>query len=59
MFDVVPDIELNAMRENQSLSQLTGRILAETDKIIEQARPDMLIVQGDTTTVFGAALAGY
>lgn len=59
IFDIQPDIDLDLMRPNQSLSQLTASILTELDPVLAEHRPDWLLVQGDTTTVMAAALLGY
>ena len=58
-FDITPDIDLNLMRPNQNLAQLTARIFNELDPVLKADRPDWLLVQGDTTTVMAAALLGY
>lgn len=58
-FEIVPDIDLNLMRPNQSLAQLTARIFVELDPVLTEQAPDWLLVQGDTTTVMAAALLGY
>ncbi len=58
-FEVRPDHDLNLMLENQSLAQLTARVVAALEPVIEAERPDLLLVQGDTTTTFCAALAGF
>jgi len=59
LFDIHPDIDLNLMRPNQSLPQLTAGILTHLDPVLADLRPDWLLVQGDTTTVMAAALLGY
>ena len=59
LFDIHPDIDLNLMRPNQSLPQLTASILTHLDPALTDLRPDWLLVQGDTTTVMAAALLGY
>ncbi len=59
LFDVCPDYDLDLMRENQSLASLTARVLEGLDPIVAREAPDWLLVQGDTTTVLAAALAGY
>ncbi len=59
LFDIRPDVDLNLMRPNQSLAGLTAEILAHLDPVLEDLRPDWLLVQGDTTTVMAAALLGY
>jgi UDP-N-acetylglucosamine 2-epimerase (non-hydrolysing) len=58
-FDVSADIELDLMRQNQSLSGLTRRILEAMDKLLSENPLDCLLVQGDTTTAFAAALAAF
>lgn len=58
-FGVTPDDDLNVMAPGQSLLQATSRILAQLESVIESARPDLLIVQGDTTTTLCGALAGF
>jgi len=58
-FGVEPSYDLDLMRPNQSLSQITARILTAFDKIVQQERPDWILVQGDTTTVMVASLVAY
>lgn len=58
-FDVHPDHDLNVMQPNQSLTELTARVLSGLDAILRRENPDMILVQGDTTTTFAAALAGF
>jgi UDP-N-acetylglucosamine 2-epimerase (non-hydrolysing) len=58
-FEIQPDIDLNLMRHDQSLAELTARIMTELDPILISQKPDWLLVQGDTTTVMAAALLGY
>jgi UDP-N-acetylglucosamine 2-epimerase (non-hydrolysing) len=58
-FRVTPDYDLNLMRPNQTLSGLTARILEALEPILAEALPDMVIVQGDTTTTLAAALAAF
>jgi UDP-N-acetylglucosamine 2-epimerase (non-hydrolysing) len=59
LFDITPDFDLDVMQDDQSLGQLTGRILERFDGVIEKARPDWIVVHGDTTTSFAASLAAY
>jgi UDP-N-acetylglucosamine 2-epimerase (non-hydrolysing) len=59
LFDIAPAYDLNLMRPNQSLSQLTARILTGLDEIIVQERPDWILVQGDTTTAMTASLVAF
>ncbi len=58
-FEVVPDYDLDVMRPNQTLSQSTSRILAGLEPVLCEARPDMVLVQGDTTTTLCGALAAF
>jgi UDP-N-acetylglucosamine 2-epimerase (non-hydrolysing) len=58
-FSLVPDYDLNIMAEDQSLFDITTRSLLRIGEIIEETRPDLVIVQGDTTTAFAGALAGF
>ncbi|KJZ55937.1 non-hydrolyzing UDP-N-acetylglucosamine 2-epimerase [Pseudomonas marginalis] len=58
-FKIVPDLDLDIMRPNQSLTALTARLLVELDKVLESEKPDVVLAQGDTTTVMSAALACF
>src|SRR5947209_3538139 len=58
-FEIKPDTDLNLMQPNQSLAGLTARAVAAVSEYLQQKRPDMVIVQGDTTTVLCAALAAF
>jgi UDP-N-acetylglucosamine 2-epimerase (non-hydrolysing) len=57
--DIEPDVDLDLMRPNQSLPQITSRILTGIDEVLTETRPDRVLVQGDTTTAMAAALSGY
>lgn len=59
LFDITPDIDLDVMRANQSLNDIVHRAVRGVDKILESCSPDILLVQGDTTTAFIAALAAF
>lgn len=59
VFDVVPDVDLNLMKPSQTLSQLTADALQGLDKYLATQKPDLVVVQGDTTTTFCAALAAF
>ena len=59
VFGVEPDADLNLMRPNQTLAGLTSRAIAAIDEYLQASQPDMVIVQGDTTTVFCAALCAF
>ena len=59
VFGVVPDVDLALMEPNQILAGLTSRAIARIDDYLAEYQPDMVIVQGDTTTVFCAAMAAF
>ena len=59
LFGITPDIDLNLMRPDQSLAQLTADIFTHLDPILEQEKPDWVLVQGDTTTVMAAAMLAF
>lgn len=58
-FDIKPDIDLNIMRPNQALTTLTARLLLELDEVLLAEKPDVVLAQGDTTTVMAMALASF
>src|SRR6476620_8872412 len=53
-FDIVPAIDLDLMQEAQTLTSLTSRVLAAVGDVLDQIKPDLIVVQGDTTTAMGA-----
>jgi len=59
VFDIAPDYDLNLMKPGQSLSDVTTGALRGVERVLRRVRPDMAIVQGDTTTAFAAALAAF
>ncbi len=59
IFDIEPDFDLDIMRPGQSLTDVTVRALNGIEKVLSEARPDIVLVQGDTTTAFVGALAAY
>ena len=58
-FDIVPDFDLNIMHEKQTLTDITTRVLKGMEEVLIKAKPDIILVHGDTTTTFAAALAAY
>jgi UDP-N-acetylglucosamine 2-epimerase (non-hydrolysing) len=58
-FGVEVDIDLDLMRENQGLADLTGRMISKVDAVLTQEKPDFVFAQGDTTTVMVTGLACY
>ena len=59
VFSIVPDYDLDVMRENQNLADVLCRVLQSMLAVIEEAKPDYIIVHGDTSTCFAAALAAF
>lgn len=58
-FEIVPDHDLDVMTPNQTLHQITARIVTGLADVLRQERPDIVIVQGDTTTAFVGALSAF
>lgn len=58
-FSVTPDLELDIMTRNQSLADLTSMAVKRVDQVLFEEKPEIAIVQGDTTTAFCAALAAF
>jgi len=59
LFGINPDWDLNIMQPNQSLFDVTAKALVKLKEVLEKEKPDLVLVQGDTTTTFTAALAAY
>lgn len=59
VFDIVPDYDLSIMKDNQTLFSITTGILDKLRPILEQEKPDIVLVHGDTTTTFAASLAAF
>jgi len=59
IFKITPSHDLNLMRQNQSLCELTNRTVEAMEQLLGSIRPDLLIVQGDTSTTFAASLAAF
>ncbi len=59
LFDITPDHDLNLMRPNQTLEGLTAAVIEGVSPVLAETRPDMVLVHGDTTTTFAAALAAF
>ncbi len=58
-FSVTPNYDLDLMKKNQSLVELTNNILSGISSVIDRYKPDLVLVHGDTTTTFSASLAAY
>ena len=59
LFDIVPDYDLNIMKQGQDLYDVTARVLMGMRDVLKQAQPDVVLVHGDTTTSTAAALAAF
>ncbi|MBN2242445.1 MAG: UDP-N-acetylglucosamine 2-epimerase (non-hydrolyzing) [Acidobacteria bacterium] len=59
IFDIVPDYDLDLMKPSQDLADLTARALEKISGVLDACRPDWVVVQGDTTSSFAAALAAF
>lgn len=59
LFGIIPDYDLNIMKENQSLSSVTSNILDGLDKVFLKYKPDIVLVHGDTATTMGTTLSAY
>jgi UDP-N-acetylglucosamine 2-epimerase (non-hydrolysing) len=59
VFKIKPDYDLNIMKHDQDLFHVTTAVLNEIKQVFRDEKPDIVLVQGDTTTTFAAALAAY
>ena len=59
LFNIQPDVDLNLMKPNQSLAQITAAIFTELSPVLSQLEPDWILAQGDTTTVMAASVLAY
>ncbi len=59
LFEISPNYDLNVMRRDQSLSQLTARLFERLDSVVAETKPDWIIVQGDTTSTMVGSLMGF
>ncbi len=59
VFGIEPDVDLDLMQPGQTLVDLTSRVLSAMTAWLEKARPDAILVQGDTTTVLASAMAAF
>lgn len=58
-FHITPDFDLDVMQQGQTLSDITVRVLKGLEQVIQQIKPDIVLVHGDTTTTFAGALAAF
>ncbi|AEH50610.1 non-hydrolyzing UDP-N-acetylglucosamine 2-epimerase [Pseudothermotoga thermarum] len=59
VFKITPDYDMNIMVQNQSLNYVVSRVVTELEQILEKEKPDLVFVQGDTTTAFASALCAF
>lgn len=59
LFHIEPDYDLNLMKQGQTLTDITSGVLRGLEEIFKKERPDLVLVHGDTTTTFAAALAAF
>lgn len=59
LFAITPKFDLNIMKNKQTLTGITSRVLEGLEEIFDNEKPDMILVHGDTTTTFGGALAAF
>jgi len=59
VFQITPDFDLNIMKKNQTLAQITTRVLEGLDQLMKDVKPDIVLVHGDTSTTFTASLAAF
>ncbi|EOS8062948.1 non-hydrolyzing UDP-N-acetylglucosamine 2-epimerase [Enterococcus faecium] len=59
IFDLKADYDLNIMKDGQTLTDITSRVIKELDRVLVEAKPDIILVHGDTTTTFAASIAGF
>src|SRR5690554_4986008 len=59
LFEIVPDFDLDLMTHNQSLSDLTARVISELQAVLTKVKPDLVLVHGDTTTSMAASIAAF
>jgi UDP-N-acetylglucosamine 2-epimerase (non-hydrolysing) len=59
LFEITPDFDLNVMKDKQTLTGITTRVLEGLDNLFKETQPDLVLVHGDTTTTFAASLAAF
>ncbi|QHM44995.1 non-hydrolyzing UDP-N-acetylglucosamine 2-epimerase [Lactiplantibacillus plantarum] len=59
IFDIVPDYDLDIMQQRQTLSGITARVIIKLDDVINETKPDIILVHGDTTTTFAASISAF
>lgn len=59
IFDLQPDYDLNVMSDNQTPNQILARTISELDRLLDKEKPQLIIVQGDTSTTLAGAISGF
>jgi UDP-N-acetylglucosamine 2-epimerase (non-hydrolysing) len=59
IFEFKPDMDLDIMKDRQTLTSITTRVLEGLEEVIKQIKPDIILVHGDTTTTFAGSLAAF
>src|SRR5690625_131923 len=59
IFKIKPDYDFNIMHQNQTLEEITSKVMIDLSKVIKEEKPDIVLVHGDTTTSFAASLATF
>ena len=59
LFEIIPDYDLNIMKQGQDLYDVTARVLTGMRDVLNEAKPDLVLVHGDTTTSTAAAMAAF
>ncbi|MDT2011499.1 non-hydrolyzing UDP-N-acetylglucosamine 2-epimerase [Carnobacterium divergens] len=59
IFNIKPDYDLNVMKDRQTLAQITANVLIGLEDVMKEAKPDIVLVHGDTTTTFAAGISAF
>ena len=59
IFNIIPDYDLDIMQQRQTLSGITARVITKLDDVINETKPDVILVHGDTTTTFAASISAF
>lgn len=59
VFDIIPDYDLDIMKQGQTLTQITSKVLMGLEEVLQKERPEIVLVHGDTSTTYAGALAAY
>lgn len=59
LFEITPDYDLDVMTQNQSLADVTARVITELQSVLSEVKPDLVLVHGDTTTTMAASIATF